>query len=218
MMISLKHLDVLAYDTDKFPFMKLVEETVGFDLERLHELQDYPMFSRELDQSTDFHRKFYSNFNNSLNDIYLEFLKNVIYPYIQDDLVYQRIPTFRVGFPNNVWVGEYHRDSWYGHPNEELNFLVPFTDMYGSKSLYVESESSKGDFKPQTVNYGQILHFNHTECTHGNEINQEGTTHVSFDFRVIPYHLYNDNLGGKSINTGMEFKIGSYFDLMRFSN
>lgn len=217
-MAAIKHLDIISYDTDRFPFSDIVEKILGFPLERLHELEKYSLFSREKDQSTFFHRKFYDAFDINMKDIYLDLLKSVVYPYIGDDLVYQKVPTFRVGFPDNVWVGEYHRDSWYGHPHEELNFLVPFTDMYGSKSLYVESESSKGDFKPQTVNYGQILHFNHTQCTHGNEINQEGTTHVSFDFRVIPYHLYNNNLGGKSINTGMEFKIGSYFDLMRFSN
>jgi hypothetical protein len=215
-MAAIKHLDIINYQTDKFSFNSLLEEILGDKLENLHEFQDYSLFSRENDQSTVFHRKFYDAFNNSLRGIYLEFLKSVIYPYVGDDLVYQKVPTFRVGFPNNVWVGEYHRDSWYGHPHEELNFLVPCTDMFGSKSLYVESESSKGDFKPQNVKYGQILHFNHTECTHGNEINQEGTTHVSFDFRVIPYRHYRDDLGGKSINTGMEFKIGSYFDLMRF--
>jgi hypothetical protein len=139
-----------------------------------------------------------------------------IHPYVKDDLVYQKIPTFRVGFPHNVWVGEYHRDSWYGHPHEELNFLVPCTDMYGTKSLYVESESSKKDFQPQNVKYGEILHFNHTGCTHGNEINLEGTTHVSFDFRVVPYRDYRDDFSGASINTKMQFKIGSYFELMRF--
>lgn len=217
-MAAIKHLDIISYDTIKFPFRQLIEEIIGSDLELLHELKDYPTFTRKTDQSTHFHRQFYQYFNDNLNDIYLDFLKAVIYPYVKDDLVYQKVPTFRVGFPNNVWVGEYHRDSWYGHPSEELNFLVPSTNMCGSKSLYVESEPSKGDFKPQTVDYGQILHFNHTECTHGNEINKEGTTHVSFDFRVIPYSRYNENLGGKSINTGMEFKIGSYFDLLRLSN
>jgi hypothetical protein len=214
-MTAIKHLDIINYNTDEFPFAGIIQQIFGCSLERLHELQEYPRFTRASDQLTVFHSKFYDAFNNSLKDTYLAFLKRVIYPYVRDDLVYQKVPTFRVGFPNNVWVGEYHRDSWYGHPHEELNFLVPCTDMYGSKSLYVESESSKGDFKPQDVKYGQMLHFNHTECTHGNEINLEGTTHVSFDFRVIPYRNYRDNLGGRSINTGMEFKVGSYFDVMQ---
>lgn len=214
-MAAIKHLDIFNYDTNRFPFGEMIEEVLGCPLEKLHELKAYQLLTREQDQSTIFHRKFYDAFNSHFKETYLDFLKNVIHDYVGDDLVYQKVPTFRVGFPNNVWVGEYHRDSWYGHPHEELNFLLPFTDMYGTKSLYIESESSKGDFKPQTVNYGQILHFNHTECTHGNEINQEGTTHVSFDLRVIPYRNYLDDIEGKSINTGMEFKIGSYFDLLK---
>lgn len=216
MVSPIKHLDIISYDVNTFPFATILEELFGYPLERLHELNNYPRFTRESDQVTVFHRQFYDAFGIVLKDLYLEFLRAVIYPYLRDDLVYQKVPTFRVGFPNNVWVGEYHRDSWYGHPHEELNFLLPFTDMYGSKSLYVESESSKGDFQPQTVKYGEILHFDHTRCTHGNELNLEGTTHVSFDFRVIPYKNYSENLGGKSINTGMEFKIGGYFDLMTF--
>lgn len=214
-MAAIRHLDRINYDTNKFPFADIIQQIFGYPLERLHELEEYPRFTRASDQLTIFHRKFYDAFNNSLKDTYLSFLKSIIYPYVRDDLVYQKVPTFRVGFPNNVWVGEYHRDSWYGHPHEEINFLVPCTDMHGSKSLYIESESSKGDFKPQEVKYGQILHFDHTECTHGNEINLEGTTHVSFDFRVIPYSHYHHNWGGKSINTGMEFKIGGYFELMQ---
>ncbi len=213
-MAAIKHLDVFAYDTIRFPFASIIEEILGHPLEKLHELQEYPLFSREKDQSTIFHNKFYDSFDRCLKEVYIDFLKNVVYEYVKDNLVYQKVPTFRVGFPNNVWVGEYHRDSWYGHPHEELNFLVPCTDMYETKSLYIESESSKGDFEPQNVNYGQILHFNHTECTHGNEINQEGTTHVSFDLRVIPYRNYSPSSQGKSINTGMEFKIGNYFELL----
>ncbi|MBD1211666.1 hypothetical protein H6F39_06625 [Anabaena sp. FACHB-1250] len=215
-MAAIKHLDIINYNTIEFPFAKIIQEIFGLPLEKLHELEEYPLFTRASDQLTVFHRKFYDAFNSSLKDMYLSFLQNVIHPYVGDDLAYQKVPTFRVGFPNNVWVGEYHRDSWYGHPHEELNFLVPFTDMYGSKSLYIESESSKGDFQPQDIKYGQILHFDHTGCTHGNEINKEGTTHVSFDFRVIPYRHYNDDVSAKSINTGMEFKIGGYFDLMQF--
>lgn len=215
-MSAIKHLDIISYDTNQFPFASILSELFSYPLERLHELKDYPLFTRASDQVTIFHRQFYDAFDSILKNAYLAFLRDVVHPYVKDDLVYQKVPTFRVGFPNNVWVGEYHRDSWYGHPNEELNFLVPFTNMYGSKSLYVESEPSKGDFRPQNVKYGQVLHFDHTGCTHGNELNLEGSTHVSFDFRVIPYRHYNKNSHGKSINTGMEFKIGGYFDLMLF--
>jgi hypothetical protein len=215
-MAAIKHLDVFAYKIEDFPFAAWLEELFGAPLEKLHEVEDHQRFTRETDQSTTFHRKYYDAFEAGMKPLYLQFLADVIQPYVQDDLVYQKIPTFRVGLPNNVWVGEYHRDSWYGHPQEELNFLVPCTDMYGTKSLYIESEPDKKDFQPQTVKYGEVLHFNHTECTHGNEVNQEGTTHVSFDFRVVPYRDYRDDFSGASINSKMQFKIGGYFELLKF--
>ena len=35
---------------------------------------------------------------------------------------YQVIPTFRLGLPGNRFVGEYHTDAKYNHPDFELNF------------------------------------------------------------------------------------------------
>lgn len=125
-MAAIKHLEIINYNTIEFPFGKIIQEIFGLPLETLHQLEEYPVFTRASDQLTVFHRKFYDAFNSSLKDMYLSFLQNVIHAYVGDDLVYQKVPTFRVGFPNNVWVGEYHRDSWYGHPHEELNFFSAF--------------------------------------------------------------------------------------------
>jgi len=216
-MSAIHHLQLIPYDTLKFRWREKLENLFGSSLEVLHNIQNYPLFTRETDQATIFHNKFYMSFNDLFKEDYITFLTEVIFPYVKDDLVYQKVPTFRVGFPNNVWVGEYHKDSWYGHPDEELNFLVPITDMYRTKSLYIESAPDKGDFQPQEVKYGEILHFDHTGCKHGNEINQEGTTHISFDFRIIPYKKYKGDSLAKSINTGMPFKIGGYFDLLRIT-
>jgi len=213
-MSAISHLQIISYSTLKFNWREKIEYLFNSPLELLHSIEYYPLFSRETDQATMFHQKFYKSFDDLFKVDYLTFLAEVIFPYVKDNLVYQKVPTFRVGFPNNVWVGEYHKDSWYGHPEEELNFLIPITDMYGTKSLYIESAPDKGDFQPQVVKYGEILHFDHTGCKHGNEINQEGTTHISFDFRIIPHKNYKDNSSAKSINTRNAFQSRG---LLRFA-
>ena len=164
--MNLKHLDIFQYDTDLLPFKRTLENIYGYTLELLHELHHYELLSREKDQSTIFHTTYYDNFS-TIKPLYHKLLKEVIYPLLNESLVYQKIPTIRIGLPNNVWVGEYHKDSWYGHPSTEYDFVVPFTDMFGTKSLYIETEPDKSDFKSQSVRYGEILYFDHINCKHG---------------------------------------------------
>lgn len=45
-----------------------------------------------------------------------------------ENLVYQARPTLRVCFPGNKAVGDWHRDSDYNHPIEEINLWVPLTE------------------------------------------------------------------------------------------
>jgi hypothetical protein len=56
-------------------------------------------------------------------------------------------------FPGNIAVGEYHKDKWYRDAKwhsevSELNYYLPFTNTYGTNTIWVESEEDKGDFTP----------------------------------------------------------------------
>jgi hypothetical protein len=48
---------------------------------------------------------------------------------------------------------------------------------------------------------------------HGNKLNSEITTRVSFDFRVIPKSRYIPSTYG-SINMNSQFAIGGYYEML----
>jgi len=200
----------LDYDTRAFPFAELVARHLNVDdLSRCHELADYPLFKRETDQKTSFHQRFYT-IGGAFFDTYRRFIKTVAEPFIGDEAVYQKIPTFRVHLPNNLGVGEFHRDRDYNHQVTEINFWLPLTDAWETNSIYIESEEGKRDYAPWSVRYGQVLVFDGANLSHGNRINQTGCTRVSFDFRVIPRSRYTDGAGA-SVNMGATFTIGGYY-------
>ena len=68
-------------------------------------------FERENDQSTHYHKMFYKIARSSnFLSIYNSFIREIVKPTFGEDVVYQKIPTFRLHFPGNIGVGEYHGD------------------------------------------------------------------------------------------------------------
>ena len=133
-----------------------------------------------------------------------------------EEIVYQKIPTFRLHFPGNIAVGEYHKDKWYRDSEWheevcEMNFYLPFTNAYGSNTIWVESKEDKGDYKAMDVNYGECVQWDGVNLTHGNKENISNSTRISVDFRVIPFSKYKPSNHG-SINTKTKFEIGGYYE------
>lgn len=186
----------------------------------LHNLnEDVPLFKRETDQSTVYHTLFYNwSKTDDFKIMYNKFISQVIYPLYGKSIVYQTIPTFRVSYPNNIAVGEFHKDkqyrdiSWAERVKED-NFFLPFTDAYDTNTIWVESKEDAGDYAPMNCKYGEIIQWDGSNLTHGNKINTTGKTRVSVDFRVIPYKNYVASDRG-SINTNTKFEIGGYYTLM----
>lgn len=127
-----------------------------------------------------------------------------------EKLVYQKLPTLRIHLPNNLSVGEYHRDRDYNHPLEEINIWVPITKAKATATIQMESYYDAGDFHPIELDYGQYLIFD-SALKHGNEVNIEGYSRLSFDFRVIPISKYKDH-NSSSINQKMKFMVGDYYN------
>jgi ectoine hydroxylase-related dioxygenase (phytanoyl-CoA dioxygenase family) len=206
--------DIYNYDTSLYQFKELVCKILNVDdLEKLHEFGQYGVFSREQDQSSKWHRLFYDNFS-EFNDLYLKFIKEFIKPLFGgEQLVYQKTPTFRVHLVNNLSVGEFHKDSDYGHGTNEINFWLPFVDTFSTNTIWVESGPELEDYTPKSLDYGEILKFDGANLLHGNKINDTGITRVSVDFRVVKYSEFvpSDNT---SINTNIKFDIGGYFDVI----
>lgn len=126
-----------------------------------------------------------------------------------EKLVYQKLPTLRIQVPHNLSVGEYHRDRNYNHPLEEINIWVPITKATGTATIQMESSYQAEDFHPIEAQYGQYVIFD-SALKHGNEVNVEDYTRVSFDFRVIPAAKYQAT-DSASINQKMKFRIGDYY-------
>lgn len=205
----------VTYSTETFPFRNLLQDL--FEVEDLALLNDeVEVFKRENDQSTRYHKAFYEWARTDLfEQLYGNFILNVVKPLYNEQVVYQAIPTFRVAYPNNIAVGEFHKDKHYRDVTwadevDEDNFFLPFTDAFDTNTIWVESEEDKEDYAPIECKYGEIVQWDGSNLKHGNKINTTGRCRVSVDFRVMKYSKYKPSEHG-SINTKTKFQIGGYY-------
>lgn len=218
-MIEKNSATIHRYDTREFPFHNLVDDHFMSHLkagsENLHTLKDPSLFPSGIvrpgtDNNTALHDILYRIFSGAdFLATYRKFVQR-LQTIIGEELVFQKKPTFRIHLPGNLSVGNYHRDRDYSHPIEEINVWVPVTNARRTATIWIESEYEKNDFQPKELNVGEFLVFD-SALKHGNEINREEYTRVSFDFRVIPKSLYS---GSERItaNRGHKLTIGEYYD------
>ena len=208
------------YSTTKYPFVKVLENILNTkNLSKIHKephFKGYKLFTREKDQGTKYHKLYYDNFNQYIKPLYESFIKKIIKPLYTENIVYQKIPTFRLHFPGNIAVGEYHKDKWYRDVKwheevNEMNFFLPFTKAYETNTIWVESKEDKKDYSPMISHYGECIQWDGSNLSHGNKKNETSTTRISVDFRVIPFSKYKPSNHG-SINTKTKFEIGGYYD------
>lgn len=207
-------IDIYEYDTSIFDFRGLVSRILEVeDLENIHKNEEYDVLTREQDQSTSWHTKFYEN-KVRFNQLYYEFIRQVVKPIFENELiVYQTTPTFRVHLNGNVSLGEFHKDSDYGHPKNEINFWIPFTDTFSTNTIWVESHKGLGNYTPKSINYGEMLKFDGANYMYGNKVNDTGISVLSIDFRVIKYSDFVPS-ENTTINTNLKFDIGEYYSVI----
>lgn len=207
------------YDTTKYDFRKLICEMIGRDdLENLHDSVSYSeLFSQKTEQSTIYHEKFYKKIrSSSFLKVYKQFISDYIKPNFNGKIVYQKIPTFRTQFLNNISVGKYHKDKDYNHNEKEVNCYISLTDSINTNAVWAESEEGKGDYNPLNSEYGEYILWDGANCRHGNKENIEGFTRISFDFRFMKYSDY-DETERKDKLTGyakVPMVIGKYYEVM----
>lgn len=213
--------EIVRYDTGRYPFRETVARALGLgpdiELEKVHEEPGgayYPLLDRERDQSTDWHRRFYAGWDRpgGVSHLYRRFLLEVVAERGDPGpLLYQRVPTFRVHLPGNVAVGEFHRDLDYGHQAEELNWWLPMTLARETATVWIESAPGRKDFEPANLGYGEAFLFSGAMLEHGNRVNVEGFTRVSFDFRVLAASAHRDT-GKRSVSLGVPMTVGGYWE------
>ena len=202
-----------CYDPSKYCFKEALEELFGIPLTDLHLwLGQFETFERKNDQLTFAHRVYYSNFDRMIKPIYKKFIDQFLRSIIAFPFAYQKIPTFRIGLPGNRFVGEYHTDTKYNHPDFELNFNLGLSNYKKPCCLMSEEIPKSKNFLPIECDYGQIFSFNHIDCVHGSEINTTNETMVSIDFRLamMPFYTTTSN-PPSSVNMGTSFVINDYF-------
>jgi hypothetical protein len=206
-----------CFNTDIFNFAEKLSSIFGVSsLDSIS--SDIEILKRENDQNTHHHKLFYEwSRTSEFNSMYDLFIEKHIRPLYQDMIVIQKIPTFRICYPKNIAVGEFHKDKWYRNGDwaakvKELNFFLPFTDAFDTNTIWVESSEDKNDFGPMVCKYGEFIQWDGPNLLHGNKINTTGKTRISIDFRVIEYKNYIPSDYG-SINTKSKFKIGEYYKL-----
>ncbi len=205
----------INYSKEKYPFREIIEKILGTkNLEKLHQDQRYDLFVKGTDQKTKWHELYYSNLDEFL-PLYEKFIYEIVRPVFGEEIVYQKVPTFRTQLVNNLGVFQFHKDREYQHNQNEINFFLPFTDAYDTNTIWVESEEDKGDYAPMNTNYGNIVMWNGCHLTHGNKQNTTSNTRVSCDFRVIPLSKYKEEEGKSAIYTKMKFIIGDYYKVTK---
>lgn len=201
------------YAINTYPFLETLQDIFGIeDLSLAHTKHEFELLVRENDQKTPFHKLYYDNFE-KIQPIYEDLIKYEIVPLFGEPVVYQKIPTFRIQIPNNVSVGEWHKDKQYNHNQCEINFFLPFTKAFDTNTIWAESEEDKGDYSPIVAEYGDLVQWEGIRLKHGNKLNETGLSRVSVDFRIIPQSQWSVQ-GGNAINTGVRFDIGGYYKIM----
>lgn len=212
------HWKYYNYDTTTYNFRALVCDILGrADLENLHDSVNYPdLLTMKTEQSTVYHKEFYKQVRGSkFLDTYNKFIENIVKPHFRSEqIVFQKIPTFRTQFLNNISVSKWHKDKNYSHSVNERNFYLSITDSVNTNAVWAESEENKGDYKPLNSEYGEYIIWDGANCHHGNKENDENFTRVSFDFRAMLYSDYaeHEKAGKKSVNAHVNMVLGEYYE------
>ena len=226
--------NIFDYDVNKFNFSELFAKHLSsFNVDNLQNLHSYlpdtllpkEVVNVENDQSMPIYKilyeidKGYDLSNSDQSGIFLktykEFVHHLSSTIFKEKLIYQRKPTLRIHLPENKSVGGFHRDRDYNHPIEEINIWVPITSACNTNTIWIESEFDKTDYSPMNLNFGQAVIFD-SGLMHGNKVNIENLTRLSFDFRVIPASKWKKSKKQKtkmSITQNLKFAVDDYYDV-----
>jgi len=209
----MRTIEYHEFDTTLFPLRELFcSLQKQYCLEKVHLLGGFDGVGDTPgnDNNSFWHDHFYNRMKKSdFMDCYNEFMKIVIRGLFDEPLVYQRYPTLRYQIPLGKGVAAYHVDSDYNHPIEERNIWLPLTKLAtGTRSIWIESEPGKGDYKPVEARYGEFIMFDGGKLSHGNEVNTTDETRVSIDMRVIPMSKWKPSPEMKGLSYGKARIIG----------
>ena len=210
------------YDATKYNFAEHLKNKFGQTLEDLHNVTEDSNVIADLksQQHTKWHKIYYNNIRKSdFLRMYREFVAEYVKPCFGDkQIVYQKVPTFRIQYPHNTAVAEFHKDSDYAHSKKEVNFFIPLTECKDTNAIWVETELGSENYKPMQSSFGEFVMWDGANLKHGNKVSEETWTRVSFDFRVLTLEDYYDHEkdvlenNKQSVVGGVPMLLGEYYD------
>ncbi len=213
-------MEKINYNTENYQFREIICDLFECkDLEKIHvnrsDLMPEHKLNHNNESSTAFHKKFYDFIreNKKFKENYNYFIKKEISVLFKEEIIFQRLPGFRIHLKNSKAINKWHSDGDedHRHPKGEINFMLAITECLDNNTTWVETVPGKNDFSPLNMDYGEFYMFNGNECLHGNKFNDSDNTRISFDFRIIPLSKYNEN-NSSSNTTNQKFAVGEYYD------
>jgi len=200
-------LNKLTYSTDDYDFRSIICDYLN--LSQLDNIFVDQKITKENNQSTEYHKRFYNSLDNDnrLKSLYDDFISNVIKNLFDEEIIYQVTPTFRLQAIDNVSVFAFHKDTEYGHSDKTINFFLPITKCYDTNALWVESGSS---FEPMECDYGDLITFDAANLLHGNKVNKTGKSRISLDFRVMKMVDYCET-SKQTLSKNRRLILGDYY-------
>lgn len=211
----------ITYDRHNYDFVREIQKLyLVSDLSEIHNQWDKAHLYEEVtgpgeDQQTVYHKRFYEGAKSNTNfyTVYNSFLRNIISPIFDDNILFQKIPTFRVQPPDHIAVTAYHKDKDYSHSEHEVNFYLPLTKAWETNTIWVETDINSKVFCPIEANVGEVIMWDGANLLHGNKKNDTGKTRISIDFRVLLVSEFceNDDI---SIANKTPMNIGGYWEIL----
>jgi hypothetical protein len=119
-------------------------------------------------------------------NLFCNFISNAVQAVFGPIVSFQERPALRVHLSGCGSISSFHKDRDWGMDPRCKSVWVPFTDVAGTNSLYIESRENAGDYQPVKLNYGEALIFDSANLFHGSMENTSGKTRVSADIRILP--------------------------------
>ena len=163
-------------------------------------------------------------FSNLYKNFMLNIIKPLYYPN-EEFIVIQKTPNIRFHLPNCTNIGKrdtdpnntiigLHYDNEFNHDDNEINLILPITNMYDTNSIYFEPYENSNlpceKYCNLKLNKNNIAFLYLNKWKHYNMINNTNMTRISFDIRIIPFSKYTEN-NKDSITNKKKLIIGEYF-------
>jgi len=197
------------------------------DRENLLEIPEIGVNDRKSAFITDYYQAIDSDKDRKFIRCYRKFIEENIKPLFPDEkqLLYQATPNLRFSLPNSTAIGRrtgvdpspdiigLHKDSDFGHSPEEINIIIPITEMFDTNSLYYETEIGSQEYENLQLKQNEFFIGYLSQLNHYNCVNITGKTRMSLDFRIIPFSKYQEG-SHSSVTSHKKLVLGDYFNII----